>query len=272
MSNAEKPFVALHCASLAESLLESELFGHERGAFTGAVSARAGAFERAAGGTIFLDEMGELPLDLQPKLLRVLEAREFRRVGGGKTIAADVRVIAASTRDLARQVEQGNFREDLFFRLAVVTLDVPPLRTRREEIPMLVDALLEAAGSPERRPSSAALAQLMAYDWPGNVRELRNVVERTLHLAAAGFELADFPPRRGGDPGSLFRGASFEPGVGYREARARVEAQFEKSYVTWLLERHDGNVSVAAREAQMDRNHLTDLATKHGIERRRRGT
>jgi DNA-binding NtrC family response regulator len=272
-ARADGPFEVVDCGAIAGSLIESELFGHERGAFTGAVSAREGAFERAAGGTLFLDEMGELPLELQPKLLRVLDAREFRRVGGSKTLAANVRIVAATTRDLAREIAQGTFREDLFFRLAVVTLDVPPLRARREEIPMLVEALLEAAGaSLDRRPSAATLSMLMAYDWPGNVRELRNVVERTLHFSSSGFELADFPPRGGADSSALFPGSSFDAAASYRENRARVEAQFEKSYAAWLLERHEGNVSAAAREARMDRNHLTDIATKYGLERRRRGS
>ncbi|AKU97482.1 Type IV fimbriae expression regulatory protein PilR [Labilithrix luteola] len=266
------PFEVVDCGAIAGTLIESELFGHERGAFTGAVSARTGAFERAAGGTLFLDELGELPLELQPKLLRVLEAREFRRVGGSKTIAANVRIVAATTRDLAREVEQGRFREDLFFRLAVVTLDIPPLRSRREEIPLLVEGLLEAAGAtPDRRPDAATLSALMAYDWPGNVRELRNVIERTLHLSPIGFELANFPPRPNADNGSLFPASTFDASVSYRENRARVEEQFERSYIGWLLERHEGNVSAAAREARMDRNHLTDLATKYNLQRRRRG-
>ncbi len=270
-ARSDGPFEVVDCGAIARSLIESELFGHERGAFTGAVSTRAGAFERAAGGTLFLDEIGELPLDLQPKLLRVLEAREFRRVGGSKTMAANVRIVAATTRDLAQEVEQGTFREDLFFRLAVVPLDVPPLRSRREDIPMLVDALLENAGAlPERRPSPEALSALMAHDWPGNVRELRNVIERGLHFSASGFELNGFPPKRAG-ASQPWAGSTFDAATSYRENRARIEVDFERSYVTWLLDRHDGNVSAAAREARMDRNHLTDLATKYGIERRRRG-
>ena len=272
-ARADGPFEVVDCGAIAGSLIESELFGHERGSFTGAVSSREGAFERAAGGTLFLDEMGELPLELQPKLLRVLDAREFRRVGGSKTLSANVRIVAATTRDLAREVQQGTFREDLFFRLAVVTLDVPPLRARREEIPALVDVLLEAAGAgPDRRPSAATLSTLMSYDWPGNVRELRNVVERTLHFSATGFELTGFPPRGGGEASVLFPANAFDATASYRENRARVEAEFEKSYATWLLERHDGNVSAGAREARMDRNHLTDLAAKYGLERRRRGS
>src|SRR5262249_10396063 len=143
---ASKPFIVVDCGAVSYSLIESELFGHERGAFTGAVAQRQGAFELADGGTVFLDEIGELPLDVQPKLLRVLETREFRRVGGNKPLQANVRVIAATKRDLQREVHGGKFREDLYFRLAVVPVTVPPLRARREDIPLLVQAVLKAAG------------------------------------------------------------------------------------------------------------------------------
>jgi DNA-binding NtrC family response regulator len=270
------PFEVIDCGAVTGSLIESELFGHERGAFTGAVSARAGAFERAAGGTLFLDEIGELALDLQPKLLRVLEAREFRRVGGEKTLAADVRVVAATMRDLPREVARGNFREDLYFRLAVVPIHVPPLRERPEDIPGLVTPLLAAAGS-ELSVSPEAFAALRAYDWPGNVRELRNVIERAVHFScAAGSDalvLAHFPPPAApvdgeGRQDDLSR-AAFDDSESYRETRARFEAAFERRYVRWLLDRYQGNISAAARSARMDRNHLTDLARRHGLDRRR---
>jgi DNA-binding NtrC family response regulator len=261
------PFEIVDCGAIHESLITSELFGHERGAFTGAVSSRAGAFERAAGGTIFLDEIGELPMDLQPKLLRVLEAREFRRVGGTKAIPADVRIVAATTRDLAADVADGRFRQDLYFRLAVVAVHVPPLCQRLEDIPLLVERLLGANGlgvPPE------VLAALKAYDWPGNVRELRNVLERSAHLSlasgAAVLQLSDFPPVRRRSSGAVRM--TYEPGTSYRDARARAEAEFELSYVQWLLGRHGGNVSAAAREARMDRNYLTELARRHRVDRR----
>ncbi|MGZ3476356.1 MAG: sigma 54-interacting transcriptional regulator [Polyangiales bacterium] len=265
---ASAPFEVVDCGAVTHTLIESELFGHERGAFTGAIAARAGAFERANGGTLFLDEVGELPLELQPKLLRVLEAKEFRRVGGNKTLTADVRVVAATTRDLPREVERGKFREDLYFRLAVVPIVVPPLRSRPEDVPVLARKILDAAaGEGELRIPDETLVALRAHDWPGNVREMRNVLERAAYLARASGEeelrLIGLPaPRRSSTPGDPF---VFEATSSYRDTRAKFDTLFEKKYVTWLLGRHSGNVSAAAREAQMDRKHLSDLAKKHGI-------
>jgi transcriptional regulator with GAF, ATPase, and Fis domain len=267
---AQAPFEVVDCGAVTHTLIESELFGHERGAFTGAIAARAGAFERAHGGTLFLDEVGELPLELQPKLLRVLEAKEFRRVGGNKTLTADVRVVAATTRDLPREVERGKFREDLYFRLAVVPIQVPPLRSRPEDVPVLAQKILDAAagdGNQLRIPDETLIA-LRAHDWPGNVREMRNVLERAAYLARASGEeelrLVGLPaPRRSNAPGA--DPFVFESSASYRDTRAKFDALFEKKYVTWLLGRHSGNVSAAAREAQMDRKHLSDLAKKHGI-------
>ena len=261
------PFVVVDCGAVSYSLIESELFGHERGAFTGAVASRQGAFELADGGTVFLDEIGELPLDVQPKLLRVLETREFRRVGGNKPIKTDVRVVAATKRDLLREVHAGKFREDLYFRLAVVPVKVPPLRQRREDIPMLADAILDAAcaGGERIRLSDATTQGLLAHDWPGNVRELRNVLERAVYMARAtgATELDGVALGAGG--GESNAAFSFEPEKSYRETRARFESEFERRYVKWLLTRHAGNVSAAAREAKMDRKHLHELAKKHGV-------
>ncbi len=166
------PLVVFDCGAVTASLIESELFGHEKGAFTGAVAERAGAFERAAGGTLFLDEIGELPLDLQPRLLRALEQREVRRVGGSLELPVDVRVIAATNRDLAAEVAAGRFRQDLYFRVTAAVVGVPPLRARPEDLPILVEHMLEGRA----KPTPAAMSALAAYDWPGNVRELRNVV------------------------------------------------------------------------------------------------
>jgi transcriptional regulator with GAF, ATPase, and Fis domain len=267
---AGAPFEVVDCGAVTGTLIESELFGHERGAFTGAIAARAGAFERAEGGTLFLDEIGELPIELQPKLLRVLEAREFRRVGGSKTQRADVRIVAATTKDLAKEVRRGTFREDLYFRLAVVPVHVPPLRKREGDLSVLAQKILESTSGPRPfRIPKETLHALRAYDWPGNVRELRNVLERAAYLAVAtpgsgplDVRLEGFPPTAGeGD--DVFK---FDEAMSYRQARARVEQAFERRYVKWVLAKHGGNVSAAARASQMDRKYLADLAKKHGIE------
>ncbi len=267
---SKQPFIVIDCGAISYTLIESELFGHERGAFTGAIAARRGAFENAEGGTLFLDEVGELPIDIQPKLLRVLESREFRRVGGNKTMRADVRVVAATKRDLKREVERGKFREDLYFRLAVVPIVVPSLRTRREDIRGLVHLFLEQSSQNDATLGPLSMAEeaisaLTAHDWPGNVRELRNVLERAIYLARAAGEsevkLITLPASA--DRGSDFY--TFQPGRSYRDTRTRFESEFEKRYVKWLLGRHAGNISAAAREAQMDRKYLYDLAKKHGM-------
>ena len=275
----DQPFVVVDCGAVSYNLIESELFGHERGAFTGAVAARQGAFEIAGRGTVFLDEVGELPLDVQPKLLRVLESGEFRRVGGNKPLHAEARIVAATKRNLKEEVERGKFREDLYFRLSVVPITVPPLRTRREDVPALVEQFLELAR--KRDPSASAISltretvsALAAHDWPGNVRELRNVLDRAIYIAAAGGEreirLVDLPV----SPGSIATGQSstanagypaFDSDKSYREIRSDFESEFERRYVAWLLDRHSGNISAAAREAKMDRKHLYDLARKRGL-------
>jgi transcriptional regulator with GAF, ATPase, and Fis domain len=267
----DKPFVVVDCGAVSYSLIESELFGHERGAFTGAVAMRQGAFELAGRGTLFLDEVGELPLDVQPKLLRVLESGEFRRVGSNKTLRAEARVVAATKRDLKLEVERGKFREDLYFRLAVVPVTVPPLRSRREDIAPLVERFVELArkrdsASASITLSAATVAALAAHDWPGNVRELRNVLDRAIYIATAGGErevrIVDLPVAASAGHADT---PSFEAGRSYREVREQFESDFERRYVSWLLDRHAGNISAAAREARMDRKHLYDLARRHGL-------
>ncbi len=268
-----QPFIVVDCGAVSYNLIESELFGHERGAFTGAVNARQGAFETARRGTVFLDEVGELPLDVQPKLLRVLESGEFRRVGGNKPLQSEARILAATKRDLKAEVERGKFREDLYFRLAVVPITVPPLRQRREDIPHLVEHFLAEARKKDPNATRVGLsdetvAALSAHDWPGNVRELRNVLARAIYMAAANGDgelgLVDVPLAAPVSAAATV-GRHFDESKSYRETRAAYEAEFEKAYVSWLLGRHGGNISAAARAARMDRKHLYDLARKHGL-------
>ncbi|RMH44691.1 MAG: FHA domain-containing protein [Deltaproteobacteria bacterium] len=262
------PFIVVDCGAVAGTLIESELFGHEKGAFTGASAQRQGAFELASGGTVFLDELGELSLDLQPKLLRVLEQRELRRVGGSKVIKVDLRVVAATRQDLRAEVDKGKFREDLYFRLNVVPIVAPPLRERKEDIPLLVRHFIDklAGGAAPEIPEST-MAALCAHDWPGNVRELRNVVERALALGTdAGrlvAPLGDQPLVLGGGRGPR---VEFEPGLSFREQKERWNEQFESRYLEWLLRRNGGNISKAARDADMDRKYLHKLLKKYGID------
>jgi transcriptional regulator with GAF, ATPase, and Fis domain len=266
----DAPFIVVDCGAVAGTLIESELFGHEKGAFTGAIAARQGAFELASGGTVFLDELGELSLDLQPKLLRVLEQRELRRVGSTKTIKVDLRVIAATRKDLRSEVEKGKFREDLYFRLNVVPITAPPLRERREDIPLLIDAMLEKLGPGDGTPSALtdnARAALMAHDWPGNVRELRNVIERALALGAdPGMLVAPLGAGDAPAKGAQLRdGIEFEPNVSFRDTKEKWNELFERRYLTWLIKRAEGNISKAARDADMDRKYLHKLLRKYGI-------
>ncbi len=196
---AEAPFVAINCGAIPETLIESELFGHTKGSFTGAVADKPGLFELAGQGTVFLDEIGEVPLSMQVKLLRVLQERKQRRVGGAADISVDCRVIAATNRDLAVEIQQGRFREDLYFRLNVIQIHLPALRERRHDIPMLVDAFIgkfaEQQGSPVRTAIPEVMRVLMAWHWPGNVRELENVIERGVTLASGELiELDVLPP------------------------------------------------------------------------------
>ena len=268
---AKGPFLVVDCGAVVASLIESELFGHEKGAFTGAAGQRHGAFELADGGTLFLDEIGELPLDLQPKLLRALESRTFRRVGGTREIRVDIRVIAATKRNLRMEVDRGKFREDLFFRLAVVPVELPSLRHRLEDIPLIVETLVSdmaSANGPVGVPP-ATLDALSGHDWPGNIRELRNVLERALYIAQASGDreltLAGVPFLASAGSKSDGGGPPFIPGKSYRDTKAEWEAVFEQRYVKWLLERNKGNISAAAREADMDRKYLHKLAKKHDL-------
>jgi DNA-binding NtrC family response regulator len=261
---AKRPYVVVDCGAVAPSLIESELFGHEKGAFTGAHQRRRGAFELAHGGTLFLDEVAELPLELQPKLLRVIENRRIRRVGGTEELDVDIRILAATHRNLDEAVESGEFREDLFFRLAVVSAQIPALRERREDIPMLIDAFSRRLPATMwRKPEAEAMARLVGYDWPGNVRELRNVVERSAYLSPNGvIDLITTGGVRREDE----RRVAFDPTLTFREQKERAVEVFEEAYLQWLLERAGGNISRAAREADMDRKYLHKLLRRYGID------
>ncbi|GAB4200030.1 MAG: hypothetical protein OHK0013_10710 [Sandaracinaceae bacterium] len=262
------PFETVDCASLSPTLVASELFGHERGAFTGADRRHIGAFERANGGTIFLDEIGELPEQLQPMLLGALERRRFRRLGGRDEVSVDVRVVCATHRDLRSEVNAGRFRLDLYYRLAVVRLDVPPLRERLDDLEPLVRRFAAESGrdadvSALLEPSF--LARLRNHSWPGNVRELRNVVDATLAMG----EVPTLDAPRPASNGEVDTGPHIVLGPlldrHYKDARQVVLQAFEDAYLKRLLERSNGNVSQAARDADMDRSHLWELLRRHGL-------
>jgi two-component system response regulator AtoC len=260
---ARKPFVAVHCAALPETLLESELFGHERGAFTGAVSKRQGRFELADGGTIFLDEIGEIPLSMQVKLLRVLEAREIQRVGGSETVPVDVRIVAATNRDLSEEVAEGRFREDLYYRLNVVSITIPPLRTRRADIPLLVRYFLQDFARENGRDvpemSKEAMDVLTEYHWPGNVRELRNVLENTfVFLRGKVVQPENLPNTMTKSKEMPSDGLVFPLGLPLE--------QVETEYLKRTLAACDGNRTRAAEMLKISRRTLQRRVKELGIE------
>ena len=259
---AKGPFIIVDLAGLAPSLIESELFGHVKGAFTGAHADRAGVFERAHGGTVFLDEVGELPPEIQPRLLRVLERRQVKRVGANDYVTVDVRVLTATHVDLEGAVKVGKFREDLFHRLAVLRVTLPPLRERPEDIPLLVDTVLGRMGRPPSALSEQTRALLTQYPWPGNVRELRNVVERVVNLGEE--TLPDMAPASVDKPRPVSH-ASPERELPFKEAKERLIDGFERDYLKGLLDRCEGNISRAAREAGIARLYVRKLLKKHGL-------
>jgi DNA-binding NtrC family response regulator len=274
-ARAKKPFVVVDCGSIPPTLAEATLFGHERGAFTGAMDKRLSPFQEADGGTIFLDELGELPLDVQPKLLRALAERRIKSVGGNNYREVDVRVLAATRRDLVRAVNAGSFRSDLYFRVAQVKIELPALRQRVEDIPVLVKRMLKDNGDEAsyERVSNVTLERLMRHDWPGNVRELRNAVAVAHALSVEGEELdiaahlgalTETPiggPILGGGSGTF---ASFK-GRQFQDAKREVLTRFERDYFAALSEESKGNVSEMARRAGMERAHVRAYLRRHGI-------
>jgi DNA-binding NtrC family response regulator len=280
---ATGPIMVFDCGAVPDNLIESELFGHEKGSFTGAIMTRQGLFEMAHGGTLFLDELGELPLDLQPKLLRALEQREIRRVGSNKPIKVDVRIIAATNRNLEDEVRGGRFRQDLFYRLSVVRVFLPPLRERIDDLAVLLRHFLAEAPY-NRKPdgsqkisgvSRAAMDLLSTYRWPGNVRELVNTVERAVSFAEGELiDPRDLPETVRGEESSPRRVGSgpitFVPGGDadstFKDAKERWVSTFERDYIITLLKKNKGNISHAAREADIDRKYFRKLMKKYGIE------
>ncbi|GMU59003.1 MAG: hypothetical protein AMXMBFR34_07660 [Myxococcaceae bacterium] len=262
-ARAGRPFLVVDCGALPPTLLEAELFGHEKGAFTGATNRRVGVFEEADGGTVLLDEIGETPLEFQPRLLRVLEEKQIKRLGQNRFTPIDVRVLAATHRDLRAEVNAGRFRADLYFRLAVVRVTMPSLRDRREDLPAVAKALLEQLGAtPKSQPAlfdQAFLASLARSSWKGNVRELRNYLERCLLFEE---QVPLHESAHAATPDTSWAGTPLTL------ARQRVVESFERVYLGQLLARHDGRVAQAAKEAGVDRVYLYRLMRKYGMKAR----
>jgi DNA-binding NtrC family response regulator len=266
---SDGPFIDVNCAAIPEGLQESELFGHEKGAFTGAVATHPGKFEQASGGTIFLDEVGEMSPSAQARLLRVLQERVLQRVGGTETIELDVRVISASNRDLQKMVEEGSFRQDLYYRLVVFPIALPPLRDRREDIPLLVEHFLEKhardAGKRVTRVEARAMDAMANHGWPGNVRELENVIHRTL-LVTSGLEITvdDLPPGIGGDHARATRGVSETPGSPLAAGSLNLE-ELERDAIARAMEQNKGNLSDVARQLGIGRSTLYRKLEQYGL-------
>jgi DNA-binding NtrC family response regulator len=265
-----KPMVKMNCAALSRELVESELFGHEKGAFTGALARREGKFEAADGGTLFLDEVGDMPLETQAKLLRAIQEKEFERVGGNQPIRVDVRLIAATNQDLEAATKAGRFREDLYYRLRVVELGIPPLSDRREDIPLLVDHFLKDAAERFRREpkplTTDAVRACVAHPWKGNVRELRSAVEQAL-LLASGSEITeqDLFGEQKLDRGPLAANLLADGPASFRDAKDRFVADFEKTFLVQALRRNGGNITKAAEEVGMYRQNFQQKMRELGI-------
>ncbi len=263
----ERPFLDINCAALSETLLESEMFGHERGAFTDARGRKPGLLEVADGGTVFLDEISEMPLAVQPKLLRILESHTFKRLGGTRDIRVNVRVIAATNRDIARAVKEGRFRDDLFYRLKVFPVDIPPLRERLGDVPILVNHFVNHFNAVLKKSVTGftpdAMNLLTRYSWPGNVRELKNIVERAMVLARSTVMDAGLLPKEFGNGQSGERRTSAPQGKG--SAKILTLANLERDYILDVLRTHGGNRTVAARLLGIARSTLLEKLKKFGI-------
>jgi DNA-binding NtrC family response regulator len=257
------PLVVFDCGSVPRELIESMLFGHVKGSFTGAITDRRGAFAEAHGGTIFLDEIGEMSLDLQPSLLRVLDKRAVRKVGSNTYEKIDVRVVAATNRDLRAEVAKKAFREDLYYRLAVIRVGVPPLRERGSDIPLLIQHFVNTFG-PQLNITPEDMSRLVRHSWPGNVRELRNVMERACLLARGStINLEDALVSEASS-----QSLGIRTDLPFKEAKGQLVEMFEREYIEDLMRRHKMNLSAAAREAQIDRKHLRELIRKYGLDPR----
>ena len=260
-----QPLVKVNCAAFARELVESELFGHERGAFTGAISPRQGKFEIADGGTLFLDEVGDMPLETQAKILRVLQEREFERVGGNRSIKVDVRILAATNQNLEAKVKERTFRDDLYYRLNVVNIVVPPLRDRPEDLPLLIDHFLQSAAARLRREPKGLATEtyraLLAYEWKGNVRELEHAVQQAVALTTGPeIQPSELPAaiRQAllQAPADAAQAPEQDSRMTFKEAKQRVIEEFERRFIAAALSRHGGNISKAAEEMGMYRQHL----------------
>ena len=261
----DAPFVVFDCGAVPRELIESALFGHVKGSFTGAIADRRGAFSEAHGGTIFLDEIGELAIDLQPSLLRALDKRAVRRVGANTYEQIDVRVIAATNRDLREEVARKAFREDLYYRLAVIRVHIPPLRERGRDIDLLVEHFVQQfCGGRPLQMLTEDMQRLRSYTWPGNVRELRNVIERACVLSKGDTLNVDDALGEGLPQAPV----GFRIGLPFKEAKGQLVEQFEREYIIDLMKRHRMNLSAASREAQIDRKHLRELLRKYGLDSR----
>jgi len=267
-ARAKGPFVVVDCGALPTNLIESELYGHVRGAFTGATRDHPGAFRAASGGTLFLDEIGELPVDLQTRLLGALERREVQPVGMASSVAVDVRVVAATNRDLRREVNVGGFREDLYFRLAVVTVQMPSLRERPEDLPLYVHGFLEELGAQERgfTLDAVTMQRLQAQPWKGNVRELRNVIERAVALGEVDVDEAVVPAAQPTLPAVT---GDIDVDVPFKLGKQVLIENYERQYVAALMAKYDNNITQAARGAEIDRVYLLRVLDKYGMRPKR---